>query len=81
MPKEIGGKIFHSPEESEPVDPETLAKAEAAFAEWDKRVAAVPPENRVASTNPRINGRDDFDGTEYEQWAKDQWADDEKRHE
>lgn len=82
MPEKIGGKTFYSPEESDPITPEERARADAFEAELRKRLAADTPEKpHVASNNPRINGRDDFDGTEYEQWAKDQWADDEKRHE
>ena len=75
MPKEMGGKIIYSPEESDPITPEERAEADAWKADLLKRLAEAGPEQpHVASNNPRINGRNDFDGTEYEEWANNAWA-------
>jgi len=88
MPEEIGGKIFYSAEESGPLDPEMVALAKARVAdrikeleaqeELKKRPGYTPPPHKEVSGR---FGRDDFVGTEYEQWANNAWAEDDREHE
>lgn len=87
MPENIGGKRFYSPEEAEtlgratPTAPEVMAASDAIIerrvreiAEEQARIQRGETPARYAADQPARFGRDEFDGTEYEQWAKDQWA-------
>ncbi len=58
----IGGGIFDY-DDNEPLDPEILAKAEAAFAEFEAR----EPQIRYADLPERFH--DDLVGTEFEGWT------------
>ncbi|MBO0854617.1 MAG: hypothetical protein J2P18_12735 [Nocardia sp.] len=78
MGERIGGKIFHG---IEPVTPEERALAEEGMAEierWyrEKAERGEAPERKPVSGR---FGRDDFEGTEYEQWAREQWAEEDAR--
>ncbi len=64
----IGGKTFESTKN--PPGPEEVAEALAAFAEFDRRRAAIPPEERFRLSD-KFGGRD-FDGTEFEEWVNEQ---------
>jgi len=59
MPEEINGKIFKSPDEVEDKpSAEKIAKAKAAFAEFNARRDAVPPRNKficVTGSGMRTN--------------------------
>jgi hypothetical protein len=57
----IGGKTFEEPDPNDPIDPELLAEANAAFAEFNSR----EPELNPADLPSRF--RDDLLGTEFEQ--------------
>jgi hypothetical protein len=62
----IAGKTFSTPEEAGVTRPteEELARARKLFDEFQQKVDAVPPENRVKEVSPKF--WDDISGTEYE---------------
>jgi hypothetical protein len=62
----IAGKTFSTPEEAGVTRPteEELARARKLFDEFQRKVDAVPPENRVKEVSPKF--WDDISGTEYE---------------
>ena len=66
MSKRIAGKIFSTPEEAGVTPPteEELARARKAFDEFQRKVDAVAPEDRVTEISPKF--WDDTSGTEYE---------------
>ncbi|MFQ6397072.1 hypothetical protein ACLMAJ_26870 [Nocardia sp. KC 131] len=61
MEERIGGKIFRPSDPDNPIPPELMAKAMAAFAELNAR----EPEYDPGDLPPRF--RDDLLGTEFEQ--------------
>jgi hypothetical protein len=64
--REIAGKIFSTPEEAGVTPPteEELAAARKMFDEFQAKVDAVAPEDRVTEVSPKF--WDDTSGTEYE---------------
>jgi hypothetical protein len=66
MSKKIAGKIFSTPEEAGVTPPTEaeLARARRLFDEFQRRVDAVAPEDRVKDVSPKF--WDDISGTEYE---------------
>jgi hypothetical protein len=64
--REIAGKIFLTPEEAgcAPPTEEKLARARKMFDEFQKKVDAVPEEDRPTEISPKF--WDDISGTEYE---------------
>ena len=66
MSERIAGKTFSTPEEAGVTRPteEELARARKLFDEFQQKVDAVPPENRVKEVSPKF--WDDISGTEYE---------------
>jgi hypothetical protein len=64
--REIAGKIFSTPEEAGVTPPteEELAVARKMFDEFQAKVDAVAPEDRVTDVSPKF--WDDTSGTEYE---------------
>jgi hypothetical protein len=64
--REIAGKIFLTPEEAgvPPPTKEKLARARKMFDEFQKKVDAVPEEERVTEVSPKF--WDDISGTEYD---------------
>jgi hypothetical protein len=64
--REIAGKIFSTPEEAGVTPPteEELAEARKMFDEFQAKVDAVAPEDRVTEVSPKF--WDDTSGTEYE---------------
>ncbi len=66
MSKEIAGKIFSTPEEAGVTAPteEELAVARKMFDEFQAKVDAVAPEDRVTDVSPKF--WDDTSGTEYD---------------
>ena len=66
MSERIAGKTFSTPEEAGVTRPteEELARARKLFDEFQRKVDAVPPENRVKEVSPKF--WDDISGTEYE---------------
>ncbi len=86
MPREFAGKIFYSPEESGPLDPEMVALAEAHWENYKKELEAEAEAKKQPGYTPppykEVDGRfgrDDFVGTEYEEWATQAWADVDQR--
>jgi hypothetical protein len=70
LSREIAGKIFSTPEEagvSPPTEAE-LARARKMFDEFQAKVDAVAPEDRVTDVSPKF--WDDTSGTEYERPQK-----------
>ncbi|WP_407688467.1 hypothetical protein [Mycobacterium sp. HUMS_1102779] len=67
MSKELAGKIFSTPEEAGVTPPteEELANARKIFDEFQRKVDAVTPEDRVTEVSPKF--WDDTSGTEYDQ--------------
>jgi hypothetical protein len=70
MPRKICGKIFSTPEESGRTPPteEELARARRLFDEFQQRIDAVAPEDRVQEVSPKF--WDDTSGTEYDRRLK-----------
>ena len=70
MIREIAGKIFSAPEEAGVTPPteEELALARKMFDEFQAKVDAVAPEDRVRDVSPKF--WDDTSGTEYERPKK-----------
>lgn len=66
MIKRIAGKTFSTPEEAGVTPPteEELARARKLFDEFEKKIDAVPPEDRVKDVSPKF--WDDISGTEYD---------------
>ena len=66
MSKRIAGKTFSTPEEAGVTPPteEELAHAEKLFDEFEQKINAVAPEDRVTEVSPKF--WDDTSGTEYE---------------
>ncbi|HET9889485.1 MAG TPA: hypothetical protein VFQ42_03195 [Mycobacterium sp.] len=66
MSREIAGKIFSTPEEAGVTPPteEELAAARKMFDEFQAKVDAVAPEDRVTDVSPKF--WDDTSGTEYD---------------
>jgi hypothetical protein len=64
--KRIAGKTFSTPEEAGVTPPteEELARARKLFDEFEKKIDAVPPEDRVKDVSPKF--WDDISGTEYD---------------
>jgi hypothetical protein len=71
MAKHIAGKIFSTPEEAGVTPPteEELAEARKAFDEFQAKVDAVAPEDRVTEVSPKF--WDDISGTEYDPRRQD----------
>lgn len=66
MSKRIAGKTFSTPEEAGVTPPteEELARARKLFDEFEKKIDAVPPEDRIKDVSPKF--WDDISGTEYD---------------
>jgi hypothetical protein len=66
MSEKIAGKTFSTPEEAGVTPPTEaeLARARRLFDEFQEKVDAVAPEDRVAEVSPKF--WDDTSGTEYE---------------
>jgi hypothetical protein len=66
MSKKIGGRTFSTPEEAGVTPPTEaeLARANRLFDEFEERVNAVRPEDRVTELSPKF--WDDTSGTELE---------------
>ncbi|MCV7443197.1 hypothetical protein H7K33_13235 [Mycobacterium paraense] len=66
MSKEIAGKIFLTAEEAgvPPPSEEKLARARKMFDEFQKKVEAVPEEDRPTEVSRKF--WDDISGTEYD---------------
>lgn len=66
MSEHIAGKTFSTPEEAGITLPteEELARAEKMLDEFEKKIDAVDPEDRVKDVSPKF--WDDTSGTEYE---------------
>jgi len=64
--KRIAGKTFSTPEEAGVTPPteEELAHAQKLFDEFEQKIDAVAPEDRVKDVSPKF--WDDISGTEYE---------------
>jgi hypothetical protein len=64
--KRIAGKTFSTPEEAGVTPPteEELARARKLFDEFEKKIDAVPPEDRIKDVSPKF--WDDISGTEYD---------------
>jgi hypothetical protein len=64
--KRIAGKTFSTPEEAGVTPPteEELAHARKLFDEFEKKIDAVPPEDRIKDVSPKF--WDDISGTEYD---------------
>ena len=64
--KRIAGKTFSTPEEAGVTLPteEELARAQKLFDEFEQKIDAVAPEDRVTDVSPKF--WDDISGTEYE---------------
>jgi hypothetical protein len=66
MSKKMAGKTFSTPEEAgvtPPTDAE-VARARKMFDEFQQKVDAVKPEDRVKDVSPKF--WDDISGTEYD---------------
>jgi hypothetical protein len=64
--KRIAGKTFSTPEEAGVTPPteEELARAQKLFDEFEQKIDAVAPRDRVTDVSPKF--WDDISGTEYE---------------
>jgi hypothetical protein len=64
--KRIAGKTFSTPEEAGVTPPteEELAHIQKQFDEFEEKINAVAPEDRVAEVSPKF--WDDISGTEYD---------------
>ena len=70
MGRHIAGKIFLTPEEAGVAPPteEELARARRLLDEFQKKVDAVPEEDRPTEVSPKF--WDDTSGTEYDRRLK-----------
>ncbi|WP_231989080.1 hypothetical protein [Mycobacterium sp. 852002-51613_SCH5001154] len=68
----IAGKTFSTPEEAGVTPPteEELAEAQRIFDEFEQKINAVPPEDRVTDVSPKF--WDDISGTEFDPRRKGQ---------
>jgi hypothetical protein len=66
MSERIAGKTFSTPEEAGVTPPteEELARAEKIFDEFEQKLDAIAPEDRVTNVSPKF--WDDTSGTEYD---------------
>ncbi|QSN52120.1 Uncharacterised protein [Mycobacteroides abscessus subsp. abscessus] len=66
MSEKIAGKTFSTPEEAGviPPSPDELERARRMFDEFQQKIDAVKPEDRVENVSPKF--WDDTSGTEYE---------------
>lgn len=66
MSKRMAGKTFSTPEEAGVTPPteEELERAEKLFDEFEQKINAVAPEDRVKEVSPKF--WDDISGTEYD---------------
>lgn len=66
MSEKIAGKTFSTPEEAgvTPPSPDELENARRMFDEFQQKIDAVKPEDRVENVSPKF--WDDTSGTEYE---------------
>ncbi|WP_082958876.1 hypothetical protein [Mycobacterium sp. E3198] len=66
MSREIAGKIFLTAEEAGVTPPteEELAEIQKQFDEFEEKINAVAPEDRVKEVSPKF--WDDISGTEYD---------------
>ncbi|HTY35255.1 hypothetical protein [Mycobacterium sp.] len=66
MSKRIAGKTFSTPEEAGVTPPteEELAQIQKQFDEFEEKINAVAPEDRVTEVSPKF--WDDISGTEYD---------------
>ncbi|SHQ33885.1 Uncharacterised protein [Mycobacteroides abscessus subsp. bolletii] len=66
MSEKIAGKTFSTPEEAgvTPVGPEELERARKMFDEFQEKIDAVKPEERVDNVSAKF--WDDTSGTEYQ---------------
>ena len=66
MSKRIAGKTFSTPEEAGVTPPteEELAHIQKQFDEFEEKINAVAPEDRVTEVSPKF--WDDISGTEYD---------------
>jgi len=64
--KRIAGKTFSTPEEAGVTPPteEELAQIQKQFDEFEEKINAVAPEDRVTEVSPKF--WDDISGTEYD---------------
>jgi hypothetical protein len=64
--KRIAGKTFSTPEEAGVTPPteEELARIQKQFDEFEEKINAVAPEDRVTEVSPKF--WDDISGTEYD---------------
>jgi hypothetical protein len=64
--KRIAGKTFSTPEEAGVTPPteEELAHIQKQFDEFEEKINAVAPEDRVTEVSPKF--WDDISGTEYD---------------
>lgn len=64
--RKIAGKIFSTPEEAGVTPPteEELARARKMLDDFQKKVNAVAPEDRITDVSPKF--WDDTSGTEYQ---------------
>jgi hypothetical protein len=71
MIEKFAGKIFFTPEEAgvSPLTEAELARARRAFDEFQQRVDAVAPEDRIADVSAKF--WDDISGTEYDTGQND----------
>ncbi|WP_082968283.1 hypothetical protein [Mycobacterium scrofulaceum] len=71
MSERIAGKTFSSPEEAGVTPPteEELAEAQRIFDEFEQKINAVAPEDRVKDVSPKF--WDDISGTEFDSQRKD----------
>lgn len=72
MSERIAGKTFSTPEEAGVIPPteEELARAEKIFDEFEQKIDAIAPEDRVTNVSPKF--WDDTSGTEYEHRGQSQ---------
>ncbi len=72
MSERIAGKTFSTPEEAgiTPPTEEELARAEKIFDEFEQKIDAIAPEDRVTNVSPKF--WDDTSGTEYERRSQGQ---------
>ncbi|MEV6059353.1 hypothetical protein [Nocardia asteroides] len=70
---EIGGKIFEY--SSDPIDPDLLAEAEAAFARGNALRAQERAQGEPVGEEEPERFHDDMIGTEYEEWYRQKRAD------
>ncbi|OBH92192.1 hypothetical protein [Mycobacterium sp. E2733] len=71
MSERIAGKTFSTPEEAGVTPPteEELAEAQRIFDEFEEKINAVAPEDRVTDVSPKF--WDDISGTEFDPRRKD----------